>query len=85
MGLWRSLKYEAVYLHELTDGFAAQRAIANWLHFYDTQRPHPALAGSTPAEAYEPGLQRQRGPHTPPAPLPVPSEHEDVINGTLAA
>ena len=28
--LWRSLKYEAVYLHERTDGFAAQRTIANW-------------------------------------------------------
>ena len=83
--LWRSLKYEAVYLHELTDGFAAQRAIANWLHFYDTQRPHSALAGSTPAEVYERGLQRQSGLHTPPAPLPVPSEHEDLINRTLAA
>ncbi len=83
--LWRSLKYEAVYLHELSDGFAAQRTIANWLHFYNTQRPHSALAGSTPAEAYERGLKRQAGPHTPPAPLSVPSEHEDVINGTLAA
>ena len=27
--LWRSLKYEAVYLHELSDGFAAQRVIRN--------------------------------------------------------
>ena len=26
--LWRSLKYEAVYLHEMTDGFAAERVIA---------------------------------------------------------
>ena len=26
--LWRSLKYEAVYLHELTDGFAAERPSA---------------------------------------------------------
>ena len=83
--LWRSLKYEAVYLHELTDGFAAQRTIANWLHFYDTQRPHSALARSTPAEAYERGLQEQPGLHTPPAPLPVPSEHEHVLNTTLAA
>ena len=48
--LWRSLKYEAVYLHELADGFAAQRAIAKWLNFYDTTRPHSALAGTTPAE-----------------------------------
>ena len=69
--LWRSLKYEAVYLHELPDGFAAQRTIANWLHFYDAQRPHSALAGSTPAETYERGLQGQAGPHSPPAPLPV--------------
>ena len=83
--LWRSLKYEAVYLHELFDGFQAQRVIARWVAFYNTQRPHSALAGSTPAEAYERGLQRQAGSHTPPAPLPVPSEHEDVINGTLAA
>ena len=83
--LWRSLKYEAVYLHELTDGFAAQRTIANWLHFYNTQRPHSALAGSTPAEAYERGLKRQPGPHTPPAPLPIPSEQHDVLNRTLAA
>ena len=83
--LWRSLKYEAVYLHELPDGFAAQRTIANWLHFYDTQRPHSALAGSTPAETYERGLQRQAGPHSPPAPLPVPSEQQDVLNRTLAA
>ena len=33
--LWRSMKYEAVYLHELADGFAAQRAIAKWLNFYN--------------------------------------------------
>ena len=74
-----------MYLHELPDGFAAQRTIANWLHFYDTQRPHSALAGSTPAETYERGLQRQAGPHSPPAPLPVPSEQQDVLNRTLAS
>lgn len=50
--LWRSLKYEAVYLHELTDGFAAQRVIGEWIGFYNTERPHSALDGRTPAEAY---------------------------------
>ena len=59
---WRSMKYEAVYLHELADGFAAQRAIAKWLNFYDTTRPHSALAGGTPAEAYEKGLSPQLQP-----------------------
>jgi len=50
--LWRSLKYEAVYLHEMTDGFAAERVIGAWIAFYNTERPHSALDGRTPAEAY---------------------------------
>jgi len=50
--LWRSLKYEAVYLHELTDGFVAQRVIGEWISFYNTVRPHSALDGRTPAQAY---------------------------------
>ena len=50
--LWRSLKYEAVYLHELTDGFVAERVIADWIGFYNTERPHSAHGGQTPAEAY---------------------------------
>ena len=50
--LWRSLKYEAVYLHELTDGFEARRVIDEWIGFYNTERPHSALGGKTPAEAY---------------------------------
>jgi len=51
--LWRSLKYEAVYLHELTDGFHAERVIGEWINFYNTERPHSALGGRTPTEAYE--------------------------------
>ena len=50
--LWRSLKYEAVYLHELTDGFVAERIIGQWIDFYNIVRPHSALDGATPAEAY---------------------------------
>ena len=53
--LWRSLKYEAVYLHELADGFAAQRVIAEWIEYYNEVRPHSALAGRTPDEAYRGG------------------------------
>ncbi|PLX32670.1 MAG: hypothetical protein C0605_17590 [Hyphomicrobiales bacterium] len=50
--LWRSLKYEAVYLHEMTDGFKAQKIIDDWMGFYNTERPHSALDGNTPKEAY---------------------------------
>ena len=85
--LWRSLKYEAVYLHELSDGFQAQRVIARWTAFYNTERPHSALADSTPTEAYDKGmlLERQAEPHPSPAHLPPQPEHEDVLNRTRAA
>ena len=51
--LWRSLKYEAVYLHELADGRAARRVIGQWMAFYNEQRPHSALGGRTPAQCYD--------------------------------
>ena len=51
--LWRSLKYEAVYLHELADGFAAQDLICEWFAFYNTVRPHSSLGGRTPWEALQ--------------------------------
>ena len=52
---WRSLKYEAVYLHELADGFAARELIGEWMGFYNTVRPHSSLAGSTPWESLQAG------------------------------
>jgi putative transposase len=50
--LWRSLKQEAVYLHELQDGFQAKRIIDNWIGFYNSERPHTALDKRTPDTAY---------------------------------
>jgi putative transposase len=50
--LWRSLKQEAVYLHELQGGFQAKRVIDEWLEFYNTERPHTALDKRTPDAAY---------------------------------
>ena len=54
--LWRSLKYEAVYLHDLPDGFEAERVIRCWMEFYNESRPHSSLGGRTPAEAYSAGV-----------------------------
>jgi len=68
--LWRSLKYEAVYLHEMTDGFTAERVIGAWIKFYNTERPHSALDGRTPAEAYLAG--RPVGMWTRREPCPHP-------------
>jgi putative transposase len=50
--LWRSLKQEAVYLEELTDGFKARHVIKDWITFYNTERPHSSLGHRTPDEAY---------------------------------
>ena len=58
--LWRSLKQEAIYLEEITDGFQARRVIKNWMVFYNTERPHSALDRRTPGEAYCSGLEEQK-------------------------
>ena len=79
--LWRSLKYEAVYLHELSDGFGAHRLIARWFASYDRGRPHSALGGATPAETYEKGILAdiQAKRCSLPAPLPALPERQDVV------
>ena len=50
--LWRSLKYECVYLREFETGHDAQREIGTWLEYYNTARPHSSLADKTPMEAH---------------------------------
>ena len=50
--LWRSLKYECVFLNAFETGSEAQSAIARWIAYYNTDRPHSALAGRTPDEVY---------------------------------
>ena len=50
--LWRSLKYEAVYLHEIADGRDAERVVGSWIRFYNESRPHSSLGGRTPGEVY---------------------------------
>ncbi len=84
--LWRSLKYEAVYLHDLTDGSAAQRVIREWIDFYNTVRPHSALAGWTPAEAYGAGRPVDLMDNTSALPTTPPAQQQqDVINRIMAA
>jgi putative transposase len=46
--LWRSLKYEDVYLQGYADGHEAKAGIARWIGFYNDSRPHQALDNRTP-------------------------------------
>ena len=50
--LWRSLKYECVYLHDFETGSEARARIRWWIDLYDSQRPHSSLDDRTPDEAY---------------------------------
>ena len=53
--LWRSLKYECVYLSEFATGSQARIGIGWWMDFYNRRRPHSALNDRTPQEAYTDG------------------------------
>jgi len=85
--LWRSLKYEAVYLHELTDGFKAERVIGEWIGFYNSERPHSALGGQTPAEAYADGrpVDMMDKPDGLPTSPQAQQQQQNVLNRVLAA
>ena len=51
--LWRSLKYENVYLHAYASVAEARAGIAAWLHFYNEERLHQAHGYRTPRQIYE--------------------------------
>ena len=50
--LWRSVKYEEVYLRAYDSVGDARGSIGRYLHFYNARRPHSSLDGSTPDQAY---------------------------------
>jgi putative transposase len=53
--LWRSLKYEDIYLKGYVDGREAKAGIASWMAFYNLRRPHQALANRTPMAVWRDG------------------------------
>jgi putative transposase len=50
--LWRSVKYEEVYLKAYDNVSEARTSIGSYLDFYNRRRPHSSLDGSTPDQAY---------------------------------
>ena len=58
--LWRTIKYEEVYLHEYDSPREGKQRLAGYLRFYNEERLHAALGYRTPAEVYgERGAQGQ--------------------------
>jgi len=54
--LWRSLKYEDIYLKDYADGREAKVGIAEWMAFYNHRRPHQGLANRTPMAVWRDGV-----------------------------
>lgn len=54
--LWRSLKYEEVYLKGYADAAEARSAITNWISFYNLRRPHQGLRDQAPMTIWRNGV-----------------------------
>ena len=50
--LWRTIKYEEVYLRAYASVSEARAGIGRYLGFYNSRRPHSSLDGKTPDKAY---------------------------------
>jgi len=59
--LWRSLKYEDIYLKGYADGHEAKHGIADWVTFYNHRRPHQALANQTPMTVWHDAITGSLG------------------------
>jgi putative transposase len=51
--LWRSLKYEEVFIKAYGSVMEARRGIGGWLRFYNEERPHQALGYRTPRGVFD--------------------------------
>jgi len=58
--LWRSLKYEEVYLNDYQSVSELYQGLGKYFHFYNHERPHSSLGGLTPAEAHYTSASSER-------------------------
>ncbi len=74
--LWRSLKYECVYLHAFETGSELRVGLTRWIGYCNADRPHSGLAGKTPNEAYGVNEIQLRAGLTPPSEKHSNSRHD---------
>jgi putative transposase len=60
--LWRSVKYEEIYLHEHSTLPALEAGLLQWFERYNTWRPHQALGNQTPQQVHECQVQASDRP-----------------------
>ena len=70
--LWRSVKYEEVYLKAYESVAEARAGIGAYLSFYNNERPHQALDYRTPAQVFEEGWDQAHWPAVSLTPQLVP-------------
>ena len=58
--LWRSLKYECIYLHAFESGSETKAGIGKWLAYYNSERPHSKHGILTPDEAHASKIEPMR-------------------------
>lgn len=58
--LWRTLKYEDVYLREYTDFHIALDYLGDYIHYYNEERRHSSLGKRTPSEVYWQGREDRK-------------------------
>jgi putative transposase len=86
--LWRSLKYEEVYIKAYGSVAEARRSLGAWLAFYNDERPHQSLGYRTPREAFEgvacghvdnPSASLRDAPALPTCPQAHHQEKEELL------
>jgi len=65
--LWRTVKYEEIYLREYDDGHELIRSLRQYFDYYNHRRPHKSLGRRTPAEVYQTSDQSLRSAAATPA------------------
>ena len=76
--LWRTVKYEEVYLRAYGDGHELIRSLRQYFEYYNYRRPHRSLSYKTPAEVYQQSHQSLRS-----APASPPLRKATELNETL--
>jgi putative transposase len=54
--LWRSVKYELIYIKAFEDGIHLKQEVKQWFEWYNQIRPHQALGYKTPEQVYRESL-----------------------------